>query len=395
MERTKTMPAQNTVSLIATNVPQSYAAQVNARYNDSASNCIPLDQRYNDKIAALPTNNQTYYAVIKQNAIAEFRRLNPNINNWNDLTLAQSVYITLADIFIDTTMQRELSLDWVYKLLTKFKMTKVVPIQVYKDPETGHYCAWDGQHTAILLYIICVDILGLDPRTVKVPVNVYSSNLKAEIRECFTELNSSEGKAQLVDIDLWIQRVLGVRIDGSKNPIWVTTEKKQAIIEKFDLFVTNEKFNDTHMPGAISRLTEINKLDLDSLEWLCYYLHLVTINQRRVYEKEMVMMAHFFFRCRCDGVKVDQAYIANVAFANLTDFNADFTPNGMFWDKAKDAFHNWHNAQPFTANNGVFKKELVHGFPFLLAQLSKSVPGIKLPRNTSGSQFWPDAVDLF
>lgn len=388
------MSARNTVSLIAANIPQSYASQVNAQYYNNASNCVPLDQRYNDRIASIPAHNQNFYSVIKRNAIAEFKRLNSNINKWSDLTLAQSVYITLADIFIDTTMQRELSLDWIYKLLTKFKMTKVVPIQVYKDPETGNYCAWDGQHTAILLYIICVDILGLDPATVKVPVNIYPSNLKAEIRECFTELNSAEGKAHLDEIDLWIQRVLGVRIDGSKNPIWVTIEKKQSILEKYDLFVTHDKFNNTNMPGAISRLTEVLKLDLNSLEWLCEYFSIVAKN-RRIYEKEIVLMAHFFFRCRCDNIKVDSAYVIQVAMSNLNDFNADMTLNGLYWNKTKTAFYNWHSASPTTYGKGDFNKDLSHGFPFLLAQLAKSNPGIKLPRNTSGSDFWPDQQDLF
>lgn len=390
------MSASNVVTLVTAPPPvqTNYAAVVNAKFQNNHSNCVPLVQRYNDALNAIAQHNQGYANVVRQNAIQEFKRLHAQVKNWNDLTLAQSVYVALADIFIDTTMQRELDLYWVFKLLSKFKSTKVVPIQVYVDPESGKTCAWDGQHTAILLYIVCVEILGLDPKTVQVPVNIFSSGKKSEMRENFTELNSSEGKNMLDEYDLFTQRVYGVRIDGSTNPIWVTAEKKQSILEKYDLFATHEKLNDTHMPGAISRLQEINKLDLDSLEWLCRYLHIVA-NNRRVFEKEIVMMAHFFFRCRCDGVAVDDLYIDKVALANLNDFGGDFTPNGQFWDKARDAFFNWHTNQPFTGNNGVFKKELVHGFPFLLAQLAKSVKGIKLPRNTSGSQFWPDKADLF
>lgn len=373
----------------------SYASQVNSQYKNNASNCVALSQRYADTLASVPQHDQAYIANIKKNSIQEFKRLNRNIKKWSDLTLAQSVLVSLAELYIDTTMQRELNLYWVYKILAKFKSTKVVPIQVYRDPSTNKLCAWDGQHTAILLYIICVDILGEDPEKVKVPVNIYASSLKPEMRECFLDLNTSEGKAMLDDIDLHIQRVFGVRIDGSNNPLWVTTEKKQTILEKYDLFVTNDKFHDTHMPGAISRTQEINKLDLDSLEWLCEYLSIVARN-RRIYEKEIMMMAHFFLRCRCDGVNVDSSYVNEVAFANINAFNADFTPYGAFWSQVKIAYENWHQSQPGKINiNPQVEKETVHGFPFLLAQLAKSIPGIKLPRNTSKSQFWPDQTDLF
>jgi hypothetical protein len=388
-------PATATIPNNITALPVSYASQMNAYYNSTTSNRVLLEQRFNDTVAALPTREQQWVQTMIQQCIAEFKRLHTDVNGWSDLTLAQSVYVPLAEIHIDTTMQRLLNLDWVANLLAKFKSTKVVPIQVYKDDD-GKICAWDGQHTAVLLWLICTKVLGEDPNTVQVPVNIYPSSKKSEMRECFLDLNSSEGKRQLDLIDHWIQQVFGVRVDGSTNPAWQLTEQKQRLLEKYDLFVTHEKYNNFNMPGAISRLQEVNKLDLTSLEWLLQYLQTVTNSYRAVVEKEMVMMAHFFLRCRLDGIPVDAAYINRLATVALTAWNADFTPNGAFWERVTVAYHNWHQSSPANMyTNPRANKEPIHGFPFLIAQLHKSMPGFAIPRNTSNSNFQPLAGDLF
>ncbi len=373
----------------------SYAQQANSYYNNTANNCITLDQRFNDTLSSMPQHEIHWLTMMLNGSYEEFIRTNANIKSWRDLQLAQSVYVALLDIHIDTTMQRFLDLHWVATLLSKFKSTKVVPIQVYRDAD-GKLCAWDGQHTAILLWVICTKIFNLDPATVKVPVNIYPSSKKSEMRECFLDLNSSAGKRPLDLIDHWIQQVFGVRVDNSTNPAWVLVEKKQILLEKYDLFVTHDKFNNANMPGAISRLQEINKLDLKAVEWLCEYLSIVMLKRRAADEKEVVMMAHFFFRCRQEGVEVTSAYIQNLAAVAMTMWNADFTPEGAFWKRVIQAYTTWHQSNPLNAmTSPKISKEPLHGFPFLLAQLAKNMPKYQLPRNTSNSNFWPDAQDLF
>lgn len=376
---------------------KTYASQVNAYFNTNATNCVLLKDRFADTINALPPQSAAVTRHMINASISEFIRNNPTIKKWEDLHLAQSIYVKLSDIFIDTTMQRILDLHWVAKLLAKFKSTKVVPIQVYKDPLTNKLCAWDGQHTAMLLWIICTEILKLDPETVTVPVNIYHSNKKSEMRECFLDLNSSAGKKSLDIIDHWIQQVFGVRIDNSKNPQWILTEAKQKILEQYDMFVTHDKFNNEHMPGAITRIQELNSIDdLDTIKWLVEYLSVTTMNNRPAIEKEVVMMAYFFNRCRLENVPVDSEYVKKVASTMLVLCNSDFSPTGPFWAQVKTAYDSWHYSQ--TYNMGIdpkLSKEPVHGFPFLLAQLSKSIPGIKLPRNNSNSNFMPAITDLF
>ncbi len=387
----KTSNNQKTTSV----APLNYAAQANAYYKTTTNNCVSLDVRFQDTINAMPPHDQMTVNHMIAQSVAEFKRQYSHVKSWEDLTLAQAVYVPLYDIFIDTTMQRMLDLHWVAKILAKFKTTKVVPIQVYRD-DSGRLCAWDGQHTAMMLWLICVHVLKLNPADVKVPVNIYSSSKKSEMRECFLDLNSSEGKKTLDLIDHWMQQVFGVRVDNSKNPEWVETEKKQSLIESYNLFVTHDKFNNAHMPGAISRLQEVNKLGLKPLTWLCKYLDAVMNGQRPVVEKEMVMMSHFFLRCYVDNIPVDDNYIQQLASIALLNWNGDFSPEGRFWAQVKVAYDRWHASNPM---NGMItpklSKEPIHGFPFLLAQLAKSMPGAALPRNTSNSNFWPANKDLF
>lgn len=389
------MTARNIVSLIAANAPQSYASQVNAKFKSNASNLVLLDQRYNDAANVIQSYNPAYFAAIKHNAIKEFQRLHANVKTWQDLQLAQSVYAKIADIFIDTTMQRELSLKWVFTLLENFEPTMVVPIQVYIDPDTGKMCAWDGQHTAILMYFICVHLLNLDPNEVEIPVNIFHSSRKAQMRNNFLTLNGS-GKKTLDLIDFWIQHVFGVRIDKSTIPSWVLVEKKQTILEKYDLFATHEKFGDDDMPGAISRLQELNSVDLVTLDWLCYYLSLATQGARSVVEKEIVMMTKFFTYCKANNVKVTKDYIEEIAELNLNLFNADFSPYGPFWQQVAIAYGAWHSTQAIAAfQKPRVTKEPINGIPFLIAQYSKDLPHLPMPRTFNTNGFWPANADLF
>lgn len=378
-----------------TSTRTSFAAAMNSYYANPTSNLITVAQRYMDALAALPSHTQRMVSTMISQAIAEFKLNNPSIKTFTDMPLAQAQVAKLGDIYIDTTMQRLLNLHWVAELLGKFKSTKVIPIQVYVDQD-GKICAWDGQHTVVMLYIIITAAFNLNPSDVLIPVNIYPSHKKNEMRECFLDLNSSEGKRSLDLIDIWQQMIFGVRVDGSTNPSWVHAEKKQQLLEKWDLFVTHLKFNNADQPGAISRLQEIHKMDLTSLDWLLEYLSLTTNGARPVDEKEMVMMSNYFYRCKYDNIQVDSNYIAQLSAVALTNWHGDFSPNGPFWNRVASAYRNWHQSQP--GNQFItpkVSKEPLHGMPFLLAQLNKSMPGYTVPRNISHSPFNPFLTDLF
>lgn len=389
LERTKML------NLTTTGVSISYAQSKNARFSSTKSNIRAIQQRWNETYNALPQHQKQLVNNALAGAVAEFRRRNPTIKKWTQLLLAEAKPVNINNIKIDGTMQRQLDIFWVLKLLNQFMATMVVPIQVYRpDPNKDEYLAWDGQHTIVLLWLIATQILGANLDEIVVPVNLYHSNLKAEMRTNFISLNSKEGKKQLELFDIFEQQVFGVRVDGSKNPIWIDAELKQRYIERHGLFVTAKKFGDDDQPGAITRLQEINKLTAESVDWLCEYLAHSTKLARPVEEKEMVMMAHYFDRCRLAGIKVDSAYIAQLATVLENLFSGDFSPMGSFWTKASIAYQNWHAANSYSHSGARFNKEPVHGFPFLIAQLQKSFNGT-VPRSDSKSEFWPNAEDLF
>lgn len=389
------------MNLMSTTNAPSYAAIRNARFKSSKSHVVAIAQRWKETYNALSSDNKLIVDANLEAAKAEFRRTHPTLKKWKDLLLAESKLTKMNNVHIDGTMQRQLDIFWVLTLLNKFVTCKAVPIQVYRpDPTKDEFLAWDGQHTLVLLWLIAVHIMEEDPDTIDIPVNIYHTHSKAEMRSTFLTGNTSEGKKQLEQIDVWDQMVYGVRVDGAKNPLWVEVEKKQAYIEQAGLFVSSKKFNDTDKPGAISRLQEINKLSPESVKYLAKYLALATQLSRAVDEKEMVMMGKFFDRCKLDGVALSDAYIQDLFHVVNTVWDCDFSPTGKFWIKASNAYAAWHTASNallaslgYPVPTARFKKEPSHGMPYLIAQLKNSL-GRPVPKADSSSSFWPLTTSL-
>jgi hypothetical protein len=377
----------------------SYAQKKNQAYSDSTSNCITAPDRWKETYDLLPQGTQALFSTLRASAENHFKVTYPHIKLWSDLKLAESKNVRLIDIVIDTTMQRELDIKWVLDIVSKFRPTMVVPIQVYRDPAfPGKYIAWDGQHTLLALWVVAV-ILGVDITTIEVPVNIFQASLKKEIRENFVSLSTPDGKKVFEPIDTWRQFVFGVRIDGAKNPEWIVTEKKQAILEKHNLFVTSAKFGDEDKPGAIANIQEINRMPLAAVGPLARYLQIVCQGSRATAGTEIELMAHYFTQCVHNGITVTDTYVDDLAATALALYDADFKAleqGGKFWTKAKAAYHNWHAiASMNTFSTAKFSPHKNHGFPFLVAQMTKSMPQHRVPSNNSSSGFYPAAADLF
>ena len=377
---------------------QSYADIKNARFNNSSSQVLTIKERWDETFNNLPTRQQKVILHMLSAAIAEFRRRNPSLLTWQDVErrLAKAHNTGMVKVKIDATMQRLLNIEWVLELFNKFTTTRVVPIQVYQpDPSVEEYLAWDGQHTIVLLWLIATQVFGEYPENVTIPVNIYDSHYKSEMRSGFVSLNSNDGSRQLDQFDLFEQMVYGVRIDKNTNPEWILAEAKQTIVETHGLFLTSKKFGDDQEDGAISRMQEVNKMSVESLNWLCEYLVAVGASGRPVEEKEMVMMSYFFDKCRHAKIKVDTTFIYDVASVAKRHWNADFSPMSNFWVQCNMAYIGWHN---LTVGNGTtphFYKEPNHGYPFLVEQLKKDLPHHLFPDARSGSEFRPDSGDLF
>lgn len=263
-----------------------------------------------------------------------------------------------------------------------------MPICVYEDPAApGKYVCWDGQHTIIMLYIIYAQILGEDVNDIDVPIVIYPSTMKAEMRECFIMLNG-EAKQPLDPIDIFYQKIYGVRTDGSVNADWLLSEAKQQALESHDMFATNEKFGDEKQPGALTVLTELinDDFSLEVTQAFCKYFKAVCDSNRPVRPKESWMLYNYFYLCDVQGIIVDDQYISDVATALQVVDSGDF--NALeFFSTAKESYQEWfrlNKPNPDGTLWGITYPEKRLGVTFLIAQIAKA--GVKVPKY--GSAPW-------
>lgn len=318
-----------------------HAAAVNATFQNSPGNYLYLQQRYNTYF----TNPGTKAQLAK--IVQDWRICNSKIHKWSDLLLCEAKPAMLSDIIIDTTLQREVYPWWVFRILQNFKALQVRPISVYRDanqPDKTKLTAWDGQHTALALYIIAVDILGLDPTQCEIPVVVYNSTQRSAMREGFVWLNSPLGQQAVSEAELFRMQVLKVRCDGSKEPDDLAAEAKQILFERFGLFVSDKNSPNANLPGALTNMAEVlatgTKYTLSDLENFCKLFALATNSGRPVESKEMWQFMDYFRLCRQTGIKVDDAYLMQMA----TDLTYMFRIFGgdRIHDKGHVAYQDWY-----------------------------------------------------
>ena len=369
----------------------TYADKFNSQYAKNESHFVNLAQRFQQFC------DESKAIEIRMLA-REFRRRHPGYNCYSDIyaKLCKAQSCKLGDIEIDTTLQRLLDLEHSIDKLVNFKATKVVPIQVYQDPtRPGKYLAWDGQHTAILMYMIAVMVFAENPDDVEIPINIYDVSNKAEIRENFIGLNGDD-KKQLDAIDIFQQKVYGVRVDKAEAPSWLLAEQKQQVLERYKLFVTADKFNNTDEIGAVSRMAEIDKASPEAIELFGQYWSAIR-KQRAVHAKEIFMMMSWIMLAEAEGVHVDTDYMLDLADMNLGLFDGDFSPSGGFWAKCETAYENWHEARYEGweyAPEPSMQKMPTHGLPFLNAQIKKSL-GRQVPPYFANNGFTPSEEDLW
>lgn len=369
----------------------SYADKFNAKYSYSDSDYVDVPSRFQEFV------DENRLIEIKMVA-REFKRRNPDFKKFSDIPLCSAMSAKGSQIKIDKTMQRRLVIDSCISRVDKFESTKVMPIQVNPHPsDDDAYTAWDGQHTVILLYIICTYVFGENWDDVTIPVVVYPTTEKAKIRANFIGLNG-EDKTPLDPIDIWMQMIYGVRVDGSEDAKWLDAECKQKALEKFKLFATHDKFDDSHEIGAISRLTEIEKATPEDIHLFGIYWAAVR-QQRSVQPKEIYMLLTWIMLCRTEGVHLDEDYMLDLADMSTSFWRADFSPSGPFWAKAEIAYENWHETKykdfaDADKPEPSMQKLPTHGIPFLNAQIKKTLKR-KTPAYFANNGFTPAEQDLW
>lgn len=359
---------------------QTYAELVNSQFNKSTSHYVSIETRLKDTIG-----NNVYMNRFLDQTMANFS-LNNLGKQWEDFKFCKTAYTTVSRLAIDTTLQRFLILTHCADIINNFKQIMVMPISVYEDANNpGKFVCWDGQHTAVSLYMIASMLYGKTMDEIEVPIVVYDSSLKSEMRESFITLNST-GKLPLDLIDIYQQKVFGVRTDGSTNSEWILTEQKQQALEQNLIFATHEKFGDANQPGAFSRLVELvnNNYPLEVTQNFAKYFFSVCNSNRPVEPKESLFMYEFFNLCIKQRIKVDDAYIAGVAASLSKAFKNKFSCLALY-DRAVRSYEEWfrkNKPNPDGTILGINRNERNIGMVFLIEQIRKNFDG-KLPE-------WPN-----
>jgi hypothetical protein len=387
------------------------AKKWNLQYSNNNSFFVDLKDRLNNTINSFVFTKQKSIQAAINVACDRFIKLHPTKKKFEDLDLCEAIMLPLSDILIDVTMQRMLDLNWVLYIIGHFRDVQAQPIQVYKvlgnhnsisyypAGKGGLYASWDAQHTAMALYILCVYVFKQDPSKVLVPVVIYKVSKKADIRENFVSGNTKAGKKLLDAIDVYMQQVFGVRVDGSTNPEWVETEKKQRHLENADLFVTHEKFGNINEAGAISRMQEIDHYNSEIIRKFTLYASTVMPESGRpIASQEIEIMCAWFDMCK--GLDYSDEEIVDLSTHLNELFNADFHAESEFWEKARIAYKNWWDKywdgvdDEYRPEHMSFSKSWRNGGTFIYHQLKKTWKG-RLPELTINTPFKPAAKDLY
>jgi len=343
------MSVQN--SLPGSIVKKLTPAQVwNARYNTDSSVFVSAKQRIDEYCKAVPGAMTELL-----NAIKDFKIANPNLNKSN-MKLAEAASAKLTDIRIDDTMNRPLDWDHVLNIIKNFSSTRILAINVYRDPDIpDSLVAWDGQHTTIVLYIIYSMIFEEAVSGIDIPVVISPTNNKSEIRENFIVLNTEEknggGKKNLDPLDVWSQKVFGVRMDDSNKLDWRAAERKQKLLEDADLFLTKSVYQNTDQNGAISHVVSIIDESDKIVENFCrYWKERKTYENRYVETKEIIMLTNLFRACNdtSDGeesIEITDEFIKDMTKIFWNTFECEFTGKAglnKFWNKLQTAYTNWY-----------------------------------------------------
>jgi hypothetical protein len=383
---------------------KTQAQIINERYLKSDSHFVTLQERLNDALKSAPVFVNMLTAMVD-----EYKRRHAKWSKFSDLKLCKAIQVPMDKILIDTTMQRSLNLRHVLNILQHFRSTMIMAIQVYEDEaKPGYYIAWDGQHTAISLYIILTKVFGEQVAKTMIPVVVYNVKHKLEIRRNFILLNG-DAKEELDFIDKYIQMVFGVKVDKADDPEWVDTALKNDYLAAAGLFATHSKFGDEDQPGAFTLLADTlmskslkTRKHPEVTRMFAQYWSFLN-QQRPVEPKEARQLYEYFNLCHEQGIKVDDKYLLEFVAFTKDNFGADFSPNSPFWDKVKLAYENWYrkanagsadvNEQGEVIVRG-FTTEMRTGIPFLIAQLGKSTK-LATPKYTANNGFTVAKKDLW
>lgn len=323
----------------------TYADQINATYHSDEDLFVTIEQRLAE-LYAKDSDLEMLFRSLAEGMVAAmgYKTYDDMLKDVVGMGEIQYVPATICDI--NDTMQRWPDRENLIDIVSEFNPDFVNRIRTYldskrKDGETLRHVAWDGQHTAIALYIIGVYGFGLRPSKVNVPVDQYPGDDRAAIRRRFVEFNSGRTSKKLEAIDLFKQYVAGFRHDGL-NEFWnQRCVKLQEYFEKYGFFATSEKFGDEKRPGAWSRMTEImnRNFPVEVFERVMYY-HKASNADSQFVALEIDNMSHFVRQCMNDGIVVTDEYLDEMVSTLAKVTNNTWAKGSVKHRKVQAAYQN-------------------------------------------------------
>jgi hypothetical protein len=408
----------STMAIPTTPTTRTHARAVNSKYQNGASIYLSLKDRWNEVLASMPVDQKNSVNTRLKLAIKAFEQKYPNVKSFDDpnFRLCRAIRRKLSRILVDTTIQRQLNVDWVLKIIEHFVAYQAMPVQVYHvpksqvpgiyGPDDEFFASWDGQHTAIAFWIIATMIFGQDSDTVEIPVVEYDMQNRLECRTTFMSNNGKDGKKLLSPIDFITQQIYAVRLDGVVDTEWVAIEEKQQHLEAVDLFLTDSKFFDDNEAGAIARPGDIAKEDVTPemvRQFAVYANTVLSVHPRPINTKELPIILGFLRMS--SNMDYTDAEVESLAHMCISLFGAEFKEDGVYWDRVGSAYTKWHERYHADMDESLrpgvkLNKDWAQGGTFFWHQLAKSWKDdagnpMRLPRLNISTSFSPAKKDLF
>jgi hypothetical protein len=327
--------------------PLTPAQQANLKYTNKDSKLIDPKSRIDDCLK---------FDVVRKDelrkSIKSFKANNPGLTlssmiDW----LPEAKMVPLSEIMIDDTMNRPVNWDHLMNIITDFKPFLIDGIRVYVDKHyPNKYIAWDGQHTTLALYIIFKMIFGVDDMSkIMIPVTLNKSKNKPDIRVNFIGHNSSTKKGgikeELSNLDLFGQKIFGVRIDLSNDPDWVESEKKQTYLENADLFLVSKE-EKVKKPGACLQPEKIINESTNIVELFSQFQKVRgTRVSREVDGQEIVIIMGLMKAFADANIELDSKDFTSMVDIFYNSFNIDFRgkSKSTFYTNLDHAFDVWYH----------------------------------------------------
>lgn len=381
--------------------PSSYAGAVNAKLHPTTNDIVTIEKRLNELLKANPSFRRDM-----QNNVAFFKSKYKHVKTWDDLRLPKSTMMSLLELFVDTTKQRDVNFGHVMNIIAKFNRLVVQSLCVYptitqeatEDTPAAYnedeINIWDGQHTALALFIIARYALGIeDLSTVMVPVTMYYPEKNIDIRRAFIELNGG-ARSPFDYVDHFHQHVLAYRVDGCLD--YKMAHLKQEALESVGMFATHKKFNNIKQPGAFSNLSDFEE-DRNSInvhrgfaQWVlatCGGANQVTRPSKGIESYQVYNFLNLCEKQKIDFTANNFQYIRDVVSALELAYGGNFTPEALNV-RAKMSHDRFWTATA-GPSHGVDYDRKTGDICFMLAQLKHWMPDQPVP--TPGQIYgkWP------